>query len=1025
MESVGDYEYNTKDLIGHGAFAVVFKGRVKMKHKSTVAIKCIMKKNLAKSQNLLAKEIKILKELAELNHENVVALLDCKETCQHVYLVMEYCNGGDLADYLNAKGKLGEDIIYLFLRQIAAAMKALNAKGIVHRDLKPQNILLCYTERPNPPPNEIQLKIADFGFSRFLQDGIMAVTLCGSPMYMAPEVIMSLQYDAKADLWSIGTIVYQCLTGKVPFQAQTPQALKQFYEKNNFLFPKIPSWTSADLTDLLIRLLKKNAKDRLEFDDFFSHPFLEPLTRTSSPMPVPSRQSVPLEASPSNSSIYNSPISGNLPPSPQGWCGSRDEPLIEAPTTIAASPLLDKRSSGDKERNSSSSLEDQGFVMVTNDLAEQSGSQEVGSLQKMLRAKHGRCIVYANSSPKALCNVPDNHYSSGTTFNTHRVSEINLPQPSSLPMSGSPAKQILEVGTYQQSEPIPVPSQKTIYEQIQRSLERDLFNSSMSQGERALSTPSTAHMYHGSSPNTTKAVSEPITLRKVSMSSQSSEQSQILIDICSLSPPTVQFTIGTPPGGTRRCSYSGGVSPTFSGRQTPTIHHQSYSPPPPTLSTSPLRRSNIFLAGNLLTLATGNPLSPILDSPSKEFSRTEQPLMEMGWQQESPKMATNETKMHRCRSFPSTRRIGFSMRAITLPEICSQQFWPGSGYETAEPVDNKKCNVHRSESSGRLGERMIYKPLSVPGSQHMSRSPPGTVMMPYGHPTTRCFINEMVPHCGSLGHLRRSSTGCCLFSDSFPTNPTCFTYGGTSSPIMEGPHMFVAPELPEETILEKEHNETLARLNFVLALVECVLDLAKSKGTPLASLTESFMKNQNQPGQMSFVTERYRRIEQLVLFVRALQLLSSSLQLAQQEVQVGHLSPSTSVRNALQTMKEQFHYCLTMCKSLKSQGTLEARGMDPNSYSITADKLIYNYAIEMCQSAAIEELFGNPEVCFRHYQRAQILLHSLAQQITDERDRKLLNKYKYAVECRLFVLQGQGYIQAYDTTRSYSSECGV
>ncbi|XP_047469967.1 serine/threonine-protein kinase ULK2-like isoform X2 [Penaeus chinensis] len=78
MEVVGEYEYSTKDLIGHGAFAVVFKGRHKQKPGLTVAIKSITKKNIAKSQNLLGKEIKILKELTELHHENVVALLDCK-----------------------------------------------------------------------------------------------------------------------------------------------------------------------------------------------------------------------------------------------------------------------------------------------------------------------------------------------------------------------------------------------------------------------------------------------------------------------------------------------------------------------------------------------------------------------------------------------------------------------------------------------------------------------------------------------------------------------------------------------------------------------------------------------------------------------------------------------------------------------------------------------------------------------------------------------------------------------------------
>lgn len=281
METVGEFEYNTKDLIGHGAFAVVYKGRYRSKPELPVAIKSITKKNLAKSQNLLGKEIKILKELSELHHENVVALLDCKETTHHVHLVMEYCNGGDLAEYLLDKGTLSENTIRLFLRQIAGAMRALNAKGIVHRDLKPQNILLCHAPRPKPAPADITLKIADFGFARFLQDGVMAATLCGSPMYMAPEVIMSLQYDAKADLWSIGTIVFQCLTGSAPFKAQTPQALKQFYEKAANLAPRIPSGTSRELHDLLSRLLKRNAKDRMDFDEFFSHPFLKRVAKLS------------------------------------------------------------------------------------------------------------------------------------------------------------------------------------------------------------------------------------------------------------------------------------------------------------------------------------------------------------------------------------------------------------------------------------------------------------------------------------------------------------------------------------------------------------------------------------------------------------------------------------------------------------------------------------------------------------------------------------------------------------------------
>jgi serine/threonine-protein kinase ULK/ATG1 len=273
-ETIGDYQYSKRDLIGHGAFAIVFLGHSKINPEQQVAIKQITKKQLAKSQSLLEKEIKILKELTKLKHENLVALLDCKESQNNVYLVMEYCNGGDLADYLQARQTLSEDTIAIFFRQIAAAIRACHEHNVVHRDLKPQNILLSHPDKNNPRVQDVILKIADFGFARFLSDGVMAGTLCGSPMYMAPEVIRSLQYDGKADLWSIGTIMYQCLTGKAPFQAQTPQALKQYYERNVNLAPSIPSSTSRELTDLIVRILKRNPKERIDYEDFFNHPFL-------------------------------------------------------------------------------------------------------------------------------------------------------------------------------------------------------------------------------------------------------------------------------------------------------------------------------------------------------------------------------------------------------------------------------------------------------------------------------------------------------------------------------------------------------------------------------------------------------------------------------------------------------------------------------------------------------------------------------------------------------------------------------
>uniref|UniRef100_A0A672ZYM3 non-specific serine/threonine protein kinase n=1 Tax=Sphaeramia orbicularis TaxID=375764 RepID=A0A672ZYM3_9TELE len=259
MESVGKFEFSRKDLIGHGAFAVVFKGRHKEKRNWEVAIKCINKKNLAKSQSLLSKEIKILKEL---KHDNIVRLLDYQ-----VGNIFCYCNGGDLAEYLHSKGTLSEDTIRIFVQQIAQAMKVLQSRGILHRDLKPQNILLCHPERRRSSPTNICIKIADFGFARHLQTNTMAATLCGSPMYMAPEVIMSQNYDARADLWSIGTIIYQCLTGKAPFHASTPQELRFFYESNRTLLPR---------SHIFIILKTLSHSYIFPFtDEFFHHPFLE------------------------------------------------------------------------------------------------------------------------------------------------------------------------------------------------------------------------------------------------------------------------------------------------------------------------------------------------------------------------------------------------------------------------------------------------------------------------------------------------------------------------------------------------------------------------------------------------------------------------------------------------------------------------------------------------------------------------------------------------------------------------------
>ncbi|KAM3176664.1 hypothetical protein ACTXT7_006065 [Hymenolepis weldensis] len=311
---LGKFEYNPADILGSGAFAVVYKGRFRNDKSRKVAIKQMTKnQNVDKSKSLLSKEISVL---ADLNHEHIVRLYDHCVNENDVYLVMEFCNGGDLNDYLHRKKTLPEETIRHFLIQIGSAMDAMNRKAIVHRDLKPGNILLSYygnyASVEDVPGPLIAFKLADFGFARFLQYGIMAQTMCGSPMYMAPEVLMCQKYDARADIWSMGIIVYQCYVGKAPFIANSPEALKNIYLKTVDLKPKIPSGTSLNLRDLLLKMLVRKASDRIDFH-------LVPQTpATVPPLPCSVRR---LRGGPLASGVPRTSTSSN--PSPFSHAGPR------------------------------------------------------------------------------------------------------------------------------------------------------------------------------------------------------------------------------------------------------------------------------------------------------------------------------------------------------------------------------------------------------------------------------------------------------------------------------------------------------------------------------------------------------------------------------------------------------------------------------------------------------------------------------------------------------------------------------
>eukprot|EP00099_Drosophila_melanogaster_P021390 NP_648601.1 Autophagy-related 1, isoform A [Drosophila melanogaster] len=832
MNIVGEYEYSSKDMLGHGAFAVVYKGRHRKKH-MPVAIKCITKKGQLKTQNLLGKEIKILKELTELHHENVVALLDCKESQDCVSLVMEYCNGGDLADYLSVKGTLSEDTVRLFLVQLAGAMKALYTKGIVHRDLKPQNILLSHNYgKTLPAPSKITLKIADFGFARFLNEGAMAATLCGSPMYMAPEVIMSLQYDSKADLWSLGTIVYQCLTGKAPFYAQTPNELKSYYEQNANLAPKIPSGVSPDLRDLLLCLLRRNSKDRISYESFFVHRFLQGKKAAVSPVDMP-------------------PLGGTPPAKAKSPLQQQLEQELK---------LVKLAEQQQKEREEQEAQEDENTVSVVANPAICATITNVGVLCDS-ENNSGSCSSHEDSDDFVLVpkNLPEDQRqglaqvqaqpASGGQRPQQQQNQSSPPRPSSLPIS--------------EPKPVPAPARRQV----------------------ARPGPLTVATLGGQQiPR-----SQPISVKQPRPDQRKSSVSS---DINSISPPAVQFAIGTPP--TRMRSASGG-----SLSETPPPHAPSTWQVSPGHSQSPLRRS-------------GNS-SPVL--PSAALTK----LPTLG----SPTM-------------------------LVAPGSLGSIGSAGSGSEN--------------------------------NNQHHMLGP-------------RAFTLPELGATGGLHSLLDTGAG-----------------GGGE------PHAFQAPELSEETLMDREHNETLSKLNFVLALTDCIQEVADSRCAPLSTFMVAGSQSAAQAASADaqqippHAPEHCKRAERLVLLVRGLQLLSSGMNLASQQLSNGQLKPSSNVKNALLTMNAKYRSMLFESKRLNGSGLLQKA----NAFNITADKILYDYALDMCQAAALDELLKNTKNCFERYNTAHILLHSLVQKCNHPQDKMMLNKYRDAVEKRLSILQQHGYIYMTD-----------
>lgn len=263
--------------IGRGAYGTVYSAEVVSSYPGlavgdTVAVKAISMARISspEEREKLESEIAVMKSL---HHNNIVKLYGVERTNSHYYLIMENCNGGDLMKFLNnCSTRLDETVIRNYIGQIASGLWYLHLHDIVHRDLKPHNILLSNKD------GETVLKIADFGFARFLKPADLAETLCGSPMYMAPEIQFRQRYSNNVDMWSVGVMLYELVCLKSPFpsvKSQYELAMELRSRGSQPYSLPLNAQVSPELRDLVQRLLTIDPVERLSIDDFVAHPFFK------------------------------------------------------------------------------------------------------------------------------------------------------------------------------------------------------------------------------------------------------------------------------------------------------------------------------------------------------------------------------------------------------------------------------------------------------------------------------------------------------------------------------------------------------------------------------------------------------------------------------------------------------------------------------------------------------------------------------------------------------------------------------
>jgi len=261
-----DSEYKRGKALGEGAFSVVIEATKKSTGES-FAVKVVTKTKLTKEDDVALKdEIHVLREL---QHPHIIRLYEVFEEKDFWYLVTEKMMGGELFDRIVAKSYYNEKEARDVCKILFEAIGMCHKNSVAHRDLKPENLLLRSED------NDSEIKIADFGFAKKVLTPNSLTTQCGTPGYVAPEILEGNAYDTKSDMWSLGVIVYILLGGYPPFIEQNQRELFRKIRKGNYEFHE-EYWgsVSPEAKDLISSLLVVNPSKRMSATDALQHKWM-------------------------------------------------------------------------------------------------------------------------------------------------------------------------------------------------------------------------------------------------------------------------------------------------------------------------------------------------------------------------------------------------------------------------------------------------------------------------------------------------------------------------------------------------------------------------------------------------------------------------------------------------------------------------------------------------------------------------------------------------------------------------------